>query len=249
MVDYKLTKKLEHIAFIMDGNGRWAKKRLLPRTRGHKEACSRIIEVLRACKDLNIKVASLYAFSTENWNRPQDEIDKLFEYLDDFFNDYIQEFIETGVRVSVMGDITRLPKHTQETIEKAKKLTENNTKIVFNICLNYGGRQEIVRATKLIVEDIKAGKLDENELDTEKFNDYLYSSGLPEVDLMIRTSGESRISNFLLYQLAYSEFIFTPTYWPDFTVEKLIECADKAMYTVKKNGKNSYAWYADIKEK
>ena len=156
MVDYKLNKKLEHIAFIMDGNGRWAKKRLLPRTRGHKEACSRIIEVLRACKDLNIKVASLYAFSTENWNRPQDEIDKLFEYLDDFFNDYIQEFIETGVRVSVMGDISRLPKHTQETIEKAKKLTENNTKIVFNICLNYGGRQEIVRATKLIVEDIKA---------------------------------------------------------------------------------------------
>ena len=224
MVDYKLTKKLEHIAFIMYGNGIWAKKRLLPRTRGHKEACSRIIEVLRACKDLNIKVASLYAFSTENWNRPQDEIDKLFEYLDDFFNDYIQEFIETGVRVSVMGDITRLPKHTQETIEKAKKLTENNTKIVFNICLNYGGRQEIVRATKLIVEDIKAGKLDENELDTEKFKDYLYSSGLPEVDLMIRTSGESRISNFLLYQLAYSEFIFTPTYWPDFTVEKLIEC-------------------------
>ena len=223
MVDYKLNKKLEHIAFIMDGNGRRAKKRLLPRTRGHKEACSRIIEVLRACKDLNIKVASLYAFSTENWNRPQDEIDKLFEYLDDFFNDYIQEFIETGVRVSVMGDISRLPKHTQETIEKAKKLTENNTKIVFNICLNYGGRQEIVRATKLIVEDIKAGKLDENELDTEKFKDYLYSSGLPEVDLMIRTSGESRISNFLLYQLAYSEFIFTPTYWPDFTVEKLIE--------------------------
>ena len=156
MVDYKLTKKLEHIAFIMDGNGRWAKKRLLPRTRGHKEACSRIIEVLRACKDLNIKVASLYAFSTENWNRPQDEIDKLFEYLDDFFNDYIQEFIETGVRVSVMGDITRLPKQTQETIEKAKKLTENNTKIVFNICLTYGGRQEIVRATKLIIEDIKS---------------------------------------------------------------------------------------------
>ena len=224
MINYKLNKKLDHIAFIMDGNGRWAKKRLLPRTRGHKEACSRIIEILRACKDLGIKVATLYAFSTENWNRPQDEIDKLFEYLDEFFNSYIEEFIETGVRVNVMGDISRLPVKTQKTIEKAKELTKDNTKIVFNICLNYGGRQEIVRATKLIIEDIKAGKIDEQSITTETFKDYLYSSGLPEVDLMIRTSGESRISNFLLYQLAYSEFIFTPTFWPDFTVEKLIEC-------------------------
>ena len=219
-----LTKPLNHIAFIMDGNGRWASSRGLPRHLGHKEACNRIIEVFNLCKAYNIKVMSFYAFSTENWKRPKREINHLFVYLEHFFKKEIKTLIKDEVRVVISGDITRLPLKTQQTCNNAIELTKDFDKYVFNICLNYGGRQEIVRATKLIVEDIKAGKLDENELDTEKFKDYLYSSGLPEVDLMIRTSGESRISNFLLYQLAYSEFIFTPTYWPDFTVEKLIEC-------------------------
>lgn len=224
MEQFRLRKPINHIAFIMDGNGRWAKKRLMPRTYGHKVACKRIIEIVNFCKALKIKVITLYAFSTENWNRPEDEITKLFQYLDDFFKDNIQDFINSKCRIQVMGDITRLPEHTQETIKKALDITKDFDDYVFNICLNYGGRQEIVRAAKLAFEDIKNGKLKEEDLTIDTFKNYLYSKGLPEVDLMIRTSGEKRLSNFLLYQLAYSEFIFTDTYWPDFTVEKLIEC-------------------------
>ena len=222
--DFKLTKKLDHLAIIMDGNGRRAKKRLMPRTYGHKVACSRIIDIMRALRELNIKVCTLYAFSTENRNRPKDEISKLFEYLKEFFDENIKEFTLNKCRIQVMGDISALPLETQKTIKDAIEITKDFDDYVFNICLNYGGRQEIVRAAKLAFKDIKEGKIKEEDLNIDTFKNYLYSSGLPEVDLMIRTSGEKRLSNFLLYQLAYSEFIFTDTYWPDFTPEKLIEC-------------------------
>lgn len=222
--DFKLTKKLDHLAVIMDGNGRWAKKRNLPRTLGHKEGCKRIVEIFDLCKEFNIKVFSLYAFSTENWNRPKEEIDCLFSYLIDFFNENINKFIKEGVRVQHMGELDRLPKNIQECLLDAINKTKNNDKYVFNICLNYGSRQEIVRATKKIVDDVKTNKLDINNLDTNMFYQYLDSGNLPEVDLMIRTSGECRLSNYLLYQLAYSEFIFTPTYWPDFKKEEFINC-------------------------
>ena len=222
--DFKLTKKLDHLAVIMDGNGRWAKKRNLPRTLGHKEGCKRIVEIFDLCKEFNIKVFTLYAFSTENWNRPKEEIDCLFSYLIDFFNENINKFIKEGVRVQHMGELDRLPKNIQECLLDAINKTKNNDKYVFNICLNYGSRQEIVRATKKIVDDVKTNKLDINNLDTNMFYKYLDSGNLPEVDLMIRTSGECRLSNYLLYQLAYSEFIFTPTYWPDFKKEEFINC-------------------------
>jgi len=222
--EFKLKKPINHIAFIMDGNGRWAKKRLLPRTAGHKEGCKRIVEVIRYCKKLGIKCVTLYAFSTENWNRPKSEIDSLFRYLKDFFNDYIQEFIDTKVKVRTMGDISKLPKDTVATIEKAKELTSDCDEFIFNICLNYGSQQEIVRAAKEIAIEYKEGKLDLEKLDQETFNAYLYSKDLPKVDLMIRTSGEERLSNFILYQVAYAEFVFTDTYWPDFKEKELIEC-------------------------
>lgn len=222
--EFKLTKQLNHIAFIMDGNGRWAKKRLLPRTAGHKEGCKRIIEILRACQKLGIKAVSLYAFSTENWNRPQKEIDLLFKYLKEFFDNYIDEFLNKNIKIMVSGDPNKLPAETKDIVLKAVELTKNNDAFTFNICLNYGSRQEIVRATKAIAEDYKNDIISLDEINIDTFKNYLYTNGLPEIDLLIRTSGEERLSNFLLYQLAYSEFIFTKTYWPDFKEKDLIEC-------------------------
>jgi undecaprenyl diphosphate synthase len=161
---------------------------------------------------------SLYAFSTENWKRPKDEIDHLFDYLDEFFKREIDNLMKDDVQVRTMGDLTRLPPHTQNTIKEAKERTKNNKTVILNICLNYGGRDEIVRAINNAINE------NNGEITEEKFATYLDSTGLPEVDLLIRTSGEQRLSNYMLWQMAYAEFIFTPTYWPDFKREHLIEC-------------------------
>lgn len=217
-------KQIKHVALIMDGNGRWAKKRGLSRTKGHEEGCKRIIEIFNAVKAHNIYCMTLYAFSTENWNRPKSEITLLFQYLDKFFKDNIKDFIKDGIRVQVMGDITRLPKHTQKVVLDALNKTKDNDNYVFNIALNYGSRQELVKAVKEIANLVKENELDINDINEETISDHLYTSNLPPIDLMIRTSGEQRLSNYLLYQLAYSEFIFTPTYWPDFTADKFEEC-------------------------
>ena len=219
--------QIRHVALIMDGNGRWAKQRGLPRTKGHEEGCKRIIEIFDAVKANHIYAMTLYAFSTENWNRPKAEIRQLFLYLDKFFKDNIKTFMKDGIRVQVMGDTTRLPKHIQKTVAKAIEMTKNNDNYVFNIALNYGSRQELVKATKEIAQEVKDDKLDVDKIDEETINQHLYTSNLPPIDLMIRTSGEQRLSNYLLYQLAYSEFIFTPTYWPDFTKEKFEECLNE----------------------
>lgn len=222
--EFKLTKKLDHLALIMDGNGRWATKRGLPRTAGHKEACKTLMEVVRNVISFKIYCLTIYAFSTENWNRPKDEIDHLFSYLNTFFKKNIDEMMALDVKIRTMGDLSRLPLKTQKTIEKAKEMTKNNKSYILNICLNYGGHEEILRATKNIALDYKNNKLDINKLDSNLFESYLYTNGLPPVDLMIRTSGEERLSNFMLYQLSYSEFVFTPTYFPDFHKAELIEC-------------------------
>lgn len=221
---FKMTKPLTHLAVIMDGNGRWAKKRGLPRTLGHREGCKRIVEIFDLCKKYGIKVFTLYAFSTENWNRPKEEIRCLFEYLDEFFHKNIEKFMKEGVRVSHMGDPTPLPEKTRKILAEAVEKTKDNDRYVFNICLNYGSRQEITRVCRLIGEDVKNEKIDPDRIDERCVNRYLYSSSLPEVDLMIRTSGEVRLSNFLLWQLAYSEMIFTPTYWPDFKEKEFVSC-------------------------
>jgi undecaprenyl diphosphate synthase len=224
MEQFKLSKPLNHLAVIMDGNGRWAKQRNLPRTMGHKEACKTLEELVNVCLELNIKCLSVYAFSTENWNRPKQEISLLFKYLNDFFKKDINSMHKKGIRIQTMGDITKLPPKTYKTIVDAIELTKDNDKFIFNIGLNYGSRPEIVRATKAIAEDYKNNKISLEEIDEKLFASYLYTSNLPEVDLLIRTSGEERLSNFMLYQLSYSEFVFTKTYFPDFHKEQLIDC-------------------------
>lgn len=223
----QMEKELKHIAFIMDGNGRWAKRRGLPRHLGHKKGCEVCTDIYEGCLENGIKVMSLYAFSTENWNRPKDEIDHLFNYLEIFFKKEIKRFMRDGSRVMVSGDLSRIPEKTRNVINDSMERTKDNKNFVFNICLNYGGKSEIVRATKLIAEDIKNGVISIDDVNEKSFENYLYTKDLPPVDLLIRTSGEMRTSNFLLWQLAYAEFIFTKTCWPDFNKKELNECINE----------------------
>ena len=197
----------------MDGNGRWAKAKGLPRYLGHKEACNRLIEIVDTCMEFHIRYMSFYAFSTENWNRPQDEIDHLMDYLEEFFQKEI--------------DLGRIRKSTRNVCLDAIKRTENNDSFFLNICLNYGGRDEIVRASKKIALLYKEGKVSLDDINEMSFRDYLWNPLLPDVDLMIRTSGEMRLSNYLLYENAYAEFIFTPVKWPDFHRDELVSCLEE----------------------
>lgn len=208
-----------HVAIIMDGNGRWAKKRFLPRTAGHQEGMKRVMDIVEVAKKLNIKYLSLYAFSTENWKRPQEEIDGLMKILVYYIRSELEKIHENNIRIQVMGDITKLPKTPREEIEKAIEKTKNNSKMILNIGLNYGGRDEIIYGIKNILEDIKMGKIDEDDITTELFSKYIYTQNLPDPDLLIRPSGELRLSNFMLYQIAYTEFWFSDVYWPDFKEE------------------------------
>lgn len=221
---FVLKKPLTHVAFIMDGNGRWANLRGLPRHLGHKEACKRLIEIYDLCREFNIKFASFYAFSTENWNRPQDEIDHLMDYLEDFFHREIEYVIETNGRIVISGDLSRIREQTRLVCLDAIERTKDNDGLVFNVCLNYGGRDEIIRATKKFAEAYKAGEATLDDLTEESFKQYLWHPEIPDVDLMIRTSGEQRLSNYLLYENAYAEFVFTDVKWPDFRRKAFIEC-------------------------
>lgn len=225
--DFVLTKKLSHVAFIMDGNGRWAKSRGLPRHLGHKEACKRLIEIFDTCMEFNIKYMSFYAFSTENWNRPQDEIDHLMDYLEEFFKKEIDYLDSKGTRILVSGDLGRIREQTRKVCYEAIERTKNNSTFYLNVCLNYGGRDEIVRATKKIAEEYKEGKITLDDINEETYKNYLWNPLLPDVDLMIRTSGEMRLSNYLLYENAYAEFVFTPVKWPDFHRDALIDCLEE----------------------
>lgn len=224
MREITLNKPIKHLAIIMDGNGRWAKKRGLPRTKGHEEAFNRIREIFDYCKDYDIKVVSLYAFSTENWKRPKAEISFLFSYLEIFFKREIDKIMKDGTKIIVSGDISKLPEKTRKTTEKAIEMTKNNTNMVLNICLNYGGKEELTRAARLIAEEVKEGKLQLEEINEQVMENHLYTAGLPNVDLMIRTSGEIRTSNFLPWQIAYAEYVFTPVYFPDFKRKEFIDC-------------------------
>ena len=217
---------LIHVAFIMDGNGRWAKKRGLPRHLGHKAGCDRVTDIYEECLAQGVKVMSLYAFSTENWNRPKDEINHLFNYLEIFFKKEMPRMIRDGTQIRTSGDISKLPLKTQKTIKEAVEKTKEGKNFTFNICLNYGGKAELVRAAKLFALDVKEGKVNIDDLDEDNFNDYLYTKDLPPVDLLVRTSGEQRTSNYMPYQLAYAEFVFPMTPWPDFTKEEFRKVID-----------------------
>lgn len=212
----------QHVAIIMDGNGRWARKRGLPRVAGHKAGVKAIKEVTRLADKLNIKILTLYAFSTENWKRPESEVKFLMDLPQEFLLRDIDELIEKNVQIKVMGFNDKVPEHTLKAIKEAEARTKNNTGLILNFALNYGGREEIITATKAIANDIIEGKLDKNNIDEEIISQYLLTKEFPDPDLLIRTSGEQRISNFLLWQLAYAEFWFTSIYWPEFDQDSFL---------------------------
>lgn len=211
----------KHIAVIMDGNGRWAKSRGLARTAGHRVGVQALKSLIIALDELGIQYLTVYAFSTENWKRPADEINALMELMVEFIDKEIDYLHEKGVRVNPIGDISRLNEKTYERIVFAREKTKENQHIILNVALNYGGRQEIIRATKAICRDVQEQKLCVDDLDEALFSSYLYTAGQPDPDLLIRPSGEMRVSNFLLWQIAYSEFWITNVLWPDFGKEHL----------------------------
>ncbi|MCY7779493.1 isoprenyl transferase [Bacillus haynesii] len=213
----------EHIAIIMDGNGRWAKKRAMPRIAGHHEGMKVVRQTTKLANELGVKALTLYAFSTENWKRPKLEVDFLMKLPEEFLGTYLPELVEENVRVRMTGDREGLPPHTIRAVEKAIRDTENNDGLILNFALNYGGRAEIVRAAKRIAEEAKKGTLNTEEIDEKLFSDYLMTEALQDPDLLIRTSGEIRLSNFMLWQLAYSEFLFTDVLWPDFKEVHLLQ--------------------------
>lgn len=214
----------KHIAIIMDGNGRWAKKRNLPRIAGHKEGMSTVKRIAIAADELGVKAMTLYAFSTENWKRPTDEVSFLMKLPGDFFGTFMPELQERNMKIELIGFIDQLPEATKKVVLKAVEDTKNNTGMILTFALNYGSRAEILEATKSIAQSVKDGELSIEEIDDSEFESRLQTNFLKELqdpDLMIRTSGEVRLSNFLLWQLAYTEYYFTDIFWPDFSEEDL----------------------------
>ncbi|EST13045.1 isoprenyl transferase [Sporolactobacillus laevolacticus] len=216
--DLKIPK---HVAIIMDGNGRWAKKRGLPRIAGHREAMKTVKRVTKEADRLGVKVLTLYTFSTENWKRPKNEVDFLMKLPEQFLNTYLVELIEQNVRVQAMGDLSRLPSYTLKAVESAIERTKNNTGLVLNFALNYGSHAEIVDAVKTIVRKVQEQELVVEEVTEQVISQHLMCSSLPDPDLLIRTGGELRLSNFMLWQLAYTELYFSEEYWPDFDEQSL----------------------------
>ena len=212
---------LKHIAIIMDGNRRWAKERNLPSAVGHKKGVDALKATMRACDDFGIKYLTVYAFSTENWNRKPEEVNFLMDLLGQTLKNELQEMHENNVLISFIGDTTRLSDKLQEILANAVNTTKNNTGVNLQIAFNYGSRAEIVKAVQDIVNS------EEKEINEELISKYLYTSNIPDPDLLIRTGGEMRVSNYLLWQIAYSEFIVVPYFWPEFSKEKLAECIEE----------------------
>ncbi|MFC7332081.1 isoprenyl transferase [Rhodocista pekingensis] len=210
-----------HVAIIMDGNGRWATARGLPRTAGHRKGVEAVRRALEAARELGIRYLTLYSFSSENWNRPRDEVSDLMQLLRFYLRGEIASLHKNGVRLRVIGDRSRLSKDIISLIDNAESLTAANETLTLVIALSYGGRQEIASTTRQIAEQVKAGHLEPADIDEGRFANYLSTAGIPDPDLCIRTSGEKRISNFLLWQLAYAELVFVDTLWPDFTKRDL----------------------------
>ena len=211
----------EHIAIIMDGNGRWAKKRNLPRTMGHKAGVETIRRVIKEADRIGIKYITLYAFSTENWNRPKEEVNALMKLLRNYMKTCLKTAAKNDMKVRVIGDITKLDEDIQKRILELEEATKNNGGLNFQIAINYGSRDEITRAVRTLAEDVKEGKLMPEEVNEACIERYLDTHDIPDPDLLIRTSGEQRLSNYLLWQLAYTEFYFTDVPWPDFSKQEL----------------------------
>ena len=209
-----------HVAVIMDGNGRWAKKRGLPRTAGHAAGSENFRKIATYCKNIGMDYLTVYAFSTENWKRPPEEVGTIMRLLKRYLNEAVETMEHDRIRMKVFGNVEALPEELQKLVAKTDEISSRYQGFQANICLNYGGRNEIVAAAKKVAADLAAGKIS-GDLTEELFSGYLYSAGIPDPELIIRTGGEQRISNFLLWQCAYSEFYYTDTYWPDFGPEEL----------------------------
>ncbi|KEZ50119.1 isoprenyl transferase [Metabacillus indicus] len=226
----------EHIAIIMDGNGRWAKKRALPRIAGHHEGMKTVRKITKLSNELGVKALTLYAFSTENWKRPKSEVDYLMKLPEEFLGTFLPELIEENVQVRIIGDESKIPAHTLRAVQKAKEETGSNNGLILNFALNYGSRAEMIHAVRGMVEDAENGELKIEDISEELFSSYLMTSGMKDPDLLIRTSGEIRLSNFMLWQLAYSEFVFTDVLWPDFSEDHLISAIDEYQHRGRRFG-------------
>lgn len=216
----------QHIAIIMDGNGRWAQKRALPRIAGHHEGMKNIRTITRCANKVGIGVLTLYAFSTENWKRPRKEVEFLMRLPEEFLTSFLPELMELNIRVRMIGEIDALPTHTQKAVQNAMNTTASNTGMILNFALNYGSRREMVLSVQEIVTQVQNGTLSLEDISEETISNHLMTSQLPDPDLLIRTSGELRLSNFLLWQLAYSEFWFTEVHWPEFSDKDLLEAVE-----------------------
>ncbi|MFN4942754.1 MAG: isoprenyl transferase [Akkermansiaceae bacterium] len=208
--------QVSHIAIIMDGNGRWAKERGLPRAEGHRAGAESIREVTEACIELGVKYLTLYAFSSENWNRPQNEVDGLMKLLDRFLDEKASELDKQNIRLQAIGDLDRLPAATRKRLDRIQEQTKNHQTMTLVLALSYGAREEITAAVRSIAKAVVAGEISLEEIDPELFSNHLYTKNIPDPDLLIRTSGEMRISNFLLWQISYSEIVIVKKMWPDF---------------------------------
>ena len=216
-----------HVAIILDGNGRWAKKRLMPRNYGHLQGAKVVEQICEDADNIGIKYLTVYAFSTENWNRSKDEVDALMKLLRNYLKDCIKRANNNNMKVRVIGEKSRLSDDIRNKIEELEKCSKDNTGLNFTIALNYGSRDEIRRAITNLAKDVDNGIVKPEDINEEIISDYLDTKGIPDPDLLIRTSGEERLSNFLLWQLAYTEFYFTDVLWPDFNREELIKAVEK----------------------
>lgn len=212
-----------HIAIIMDGNGRWAKKKLLNRINGHVKGADAVREVVTACRELGIKVLTLYAFSEENWRRPREEVAALMDLLEEYLVKEREEMLKHGIRLCAIGRIEDLPSRVRKTLQETVEATKDCEGMILNLALSYSGRSEILHAVNSLLFDLEKGRVSKGEIDSKRFSQYLWTKGLPDPDLLIRTSGEFRVSNFLLWQIAYTEIYVTETLWPDFNREELLK--------------------------
>ncbi|MBA1333892.1 MAG: Undecaprenyl diphosphate synthase [Firmicutes bacterium] len=217
---------IRHVAVIMDGNGRWATERGLPRIQGHRAGVAALKEIIKYSGEIGLEYLTLYVFSTENWKRPSIEVNSLMGLLIEFVEKELEELKANGVKLMVIGDLESLPRNVRASLERAILATEKNKGLHLSVAVNYGGRDEIVRAVKRIADDAASGRIDAAQIDDRMIESYLYTAGIPDPDLVIRPSGELRISNFLLWQIAYSELWFSNCYWPDFTPEDFQRAID-----------------------
>ncbi|MDX2082407.1 MAG: isoprenyl transferase [Rickettsiales bacterium] len=234
----KLPKKIPtHIAIIMDGNARWAKAKKLPITIGHKTGSENVKKIAENCIEIGVKNLTIYAFSSENWDRPQSEVEYLMKLLDDYLEKETKPLIEKDVRIIISGNLTKLSAATKTRIQSLQDLTKNNQALTLNVAFSYGARQEIVNAAKKISLAVSEGKISLHELDEKLFAQNLYQPQIPDPDLLIRTAGDLRLSNFLLWQLAYSELYFTEVFWPDFSKHHLLEAINEFNKRERRYGK------------